>query len=80
MLVMILIATGVLGVLGLAYVALSGPSAAKSVKRRLELLRERHGDTMTANVQAQIRKLLASRNNSIDGAFASLVPKPALLR
>ena len=80
MLVMISIAIGVLGVLALSYFALSGPSASKSVRRRLEMLRERHGDTMAANAQAQIRKLLASRNNRLDGAFATLIPKPALLR
>ncbi len=80
MLVMISIAIGVLGVLTLGYFALSGPSASKTVKRRLELLRERHGDTMAANAQAQIRKLLASRNARLDGAFATLIPKPALLR
>ena len=80
MLVMISIAIGVLGVLALGYFALNGPSASKAVKRRLELLKERHGDTMAANAQAQIRKLLAARNNRLDGVFASLVPKPALLR
>ena len=80
MLVPIIIAVGVLGFLGLGYMALSGPSASKAVKRRLELLKERHGDTMAANAQAQIRKLLASRNTKIDGIMATLVPKPALLR
>ena len=80
MLVMISIAIGVLGVLALGYFALSGPSASKAVKRRLELLKERHGDTMAANAQAQIRKLLAARSNRIDGVFATLIPKPALLR
>ncbi|MEO7814403.1 MAG: type II secretion system F family protein [Sphingomicrobium sp.] len=80
MLVTIIIAMGVMGVLALGYMALSGPSASKAVKRRLELLKERHGDTMTANAQAQIRKLLSARNTKIDGIFATLVPKPALLR
>ena len=80
MLVTIIIAVGVLGVLALGYMALSGPSASKAVKRRLELLKERHGDTMAANAQAQIRKLLAARNTKIDGIMATLVPKPALLR
>ena len=80
MLVMVPIAVGILGVVALGFFALSGPSASKAVKRRLELLKERHGDTMAANAQAQIRKLLASRNARLDGAFASLVPKPALLR
>jgi tight adherence protein B len=80
MLVTIIIAVGVMAVLSLGYVALSGPSVSKAVKRRLEMLKERHGDTIAANAQAQIRKLLANRNNRIDGAFASLIPKPALLR
>ena len=80
MLVMISIAIGVLGVLALGYFALNGPSASKAVKRRLELLKERHGDTMAANAQAQIRKLLAARNNRLDGVFATLIPRPALLR
>ena len=80
MLVTIIIAVGVLGVLALGYTALSGPSASKSVKRRLEMLKERHGDTMAAHAQAQIRKLLAARNTKIDGIMATLVPKPALLR
>ena len=80
MLVMITIAVGMLCVLALGFFALSGPSASKAVKRRLEMLKERHGDTMAANAQAQIRKLLASRNARIDGAFATLIPKPALLR
>ena len=80
MLVTIIIAVGVLGFLALGYMALSGPSASKAVKRRLEMLKERHGDTMAANAQAQIRKLLAARNTKIDGIMATLVPKPALLR
>ncbi|MEO6199490.1 MAG: type II secretion system F family protein [Sphingomicrobium sp.] len=80
MLVTIILAVGILGVLALGYMALSGPSATKAVKRRLEMLKERHGDTMAANASAQIRKLLAARNTRIDGIFATLVPKPALLR
>jgi len=67
-------------VLALGYTALSGPNAGRAYKRRLELLRERHGDVVTANAQAQIRKLLASRQTKIDDALSSLIPKPALLR
>ena len=37
-----LIIIGGVGALALALVALSGPSASKSVKRRVELIRERH--------------------------------------
>jgi tight adherence protein B len=76
----LIIAIGILAVLALGYTALSGPSASRAYKRRLELLRERHGDAVTASAQAQIRKLFASRNAKVDDALSSLVPRPALLR
>jgi tight adherence protein B len=74
---------GVLGALGLVYTALSGPSASKAVKRRMELLKERHAEgLLAANAQAQIRKLLSQRGDGskIEGWFSTIVPKPALLR
>lgn len=80
MVMTIIIAGGILMVLALGYTALSGPSAGKAYKRRLELLRERHGDVVTASAQAQIRKLLAARQTKIDDALSSFIPKPALLR
>jgi tight adherence protein B len=80
MLMPILFALAVVAALALGYLALSGPSPAKSVKRRLELLRERHGDAVTASAQAQIRKLFASRNAKVDSMLSTFIPKPALLR
>jgi tight adherence protein B len=68
------------GVLALAYMALRGPSAAKALKRRLELIKERHGDAIAGNAQAQIRKLFAERATRIEGIASTLIPKPALLR
>jgi len=75
-----LILVGGVGALGLAYMAMQGPSASKSVKRRVELIRERHGDVIAGNAQAQIRKLFAQRSNKIDGLASTLLPRPALLR
>jgi len=75
-----LIMFGGVGALGLAFMAMRGPSASKSVKRRVELIRERHGDVITGNAQAQIRRLFAERTNKIDGLASTLIPKPALLR
>ena len=68
------------GALGLAFLAMGGPSPAKSVKRRMELIRERHGDVITGSAQAQIRKLFAERSSKIEGFASTLIPKPALLR
>ncbi len=61
--------------------AFSGPSVSKAVKRRLELLKERHADgVLAANAQAQIRKLMAQRQSRAEGIASRLIPKPALLR
>jgi tight adherence protein B len=60
--------------------AMRGPSASKALKRRVEMIRERHGDVIAANAQAQIRKLFANRGNKVEGIASSIIPKPALLR
>ena len=71
---------GAVGASVLGYLALQGPSPAKAVKRRMELIKERHGDVIAGNAQAQIRKLLAQRANRIESVASTLIPKPALLR
>jgi tight adherence protein B len=75
-----LILIGGVGALGLAFTALRGPSASKAVKRRMELIKERHGDVIAGNAQAQIRKLFAERASKWEGYASTLIPKPALLR
>ena len=82
MLTPIMFAALTFGVLFMLYMALSGPSASKAVKRRLELVRERHADggMLAANAQAQIRKLLSQRAARMDGFASTLIPRPALLR
>ena len=79
MLLWLLIIGGV-GALFLAYMAFQGPSASKSVKRRVDLIKERHGDAITGNAQAQIRKLFADRTSKLEGYASTLIPRPALLR
>jgi tight adherence protein B len=71
---------GGVGALGLAFMAVRGPSPAKSLKRRVELIRERHGDVLQGNAQAQIRKLFAERSSKIEGFASTLIPKPGLMR
>src|SRR5881409_2386929 len=71
---------GGFGAIALAFAAMRGPSASKAVKRRIELVKERHGDIIAGNAQAQIRKLMAQRSSRIEGYASSLIPKPALLR
>ncbi|HVM36938.1 MAG TPA: type II secretion system F family protein [Sphingomicrobium sp.] len=59
---------------------LRGPSASKSVKRRMDLIKERHGDVIAGNAQAQIRKLMANRSSKLESFASSFIPRPALLR
>ena len=75
-----LLLIGGVGALGLAFMAVRGPSAGKSLKRRIELIKERHGDVIAGNAQAQIRKLFAQRASKFEGYASSFIPKPALLR
>jgi tight adherence protein B len=75
-----LLLIGGVGALFLAFMAMRGPSASQTVKRRIELIKERHGDTLAGNAQAQIRKLFAARTNKLEGYASTLIPKPALLR
>ena len=75
-----LLIIGGAGALFLAYMAFQGPSASKSVKRRVDLIKERHGDAITGNAQAQIRKLFADRTSKLEGYASTLIPRPALLR
>jgi len=71
---------GAVGAAILAFAALRGPSASKAVKRRMELVKERHGDIIAGNAQAQIRKLMAARTSRFEGYASTLIPKPALMR
>jgi tight adherence protein B len=79
MLLWLLIIGGV-GALLLGFMAVRGPSASKALKRRIELIKERHGDAITGGAQAQIRKLFAERASKFEGYASTLIPKPALLR
>jgi tight adherence protein B len=76
---MIMLAAGALGVLGLIYVAVSGPSVSKAQSRRLDELRERHSKSTEVAAQAQLKRILSSRETRMEGFAQRLLPNPALL-
>ena len=82
MIYIIIVTIGVLGALLLGGKAMSGPNPRRAAKRRMELLKERHGEggALAANAQAQIRKLMAARNSRMEGIASTLIPRPALMR
>jgi tight adherence protein B len=67
------------GVFLLLFAAFSGPSADKAQSRRLESLKGRHSGG-GAIVEAQMRRILASRETRLDQYFTQFIPNPALLR
>ncbi|MEO5808935.1 MAG: type II secretion system F family protein [Sphingomicrobium sp.] len=82
MMLALLLIVGLGGTLYLGAQALGGPNPRKAVRRRLETLRERHGEggVLAAAAQAQIRRLMAGRQSRAEGLASTLIPKPALLR
>src|SRR3954451_24211687 len=71
---------GAIGAVVLMLKLASGPSPSKALKRRMELVKERHAEGVTAAAQAQIRKLMAARASRFEGIASSIIPRPALLR
>jgi len=76
----ILFAAALLGVILLLFAAFSGPSADKIQTRRLEALKGRHISDGGAIVEAQMRRILATRETKLDSYFTRLIPNPALMR
>ena len=81
MIYIIIIAIGILGAILLGAQAVGGPNPRKSLRRRMELIKERHADgVLAANAQAQIRKLMAARAGRMESWASTLIPRPALMR
>src|SRR5687767_12279819 len=72
---------GLMGAIGLAFVAFMGPSASKAQNRRLEGVRERHSKSNEVAAQAQLKRILQSRTETkMEGFAQRFIPNPALLR
>jgi tight adherence protein B len=77
---MLLLMTGVLGMFGMLFFAFSGPSAVKASNRRLESVRERHSRSGEVSAQAQLKRILQTRQQSkMDTLAQRYIPNPALL-
>jgi tight adherence protein B len=58
---LLLVAAGMTAGLALIWLAFAGPSPAKESSRRLRVMRERHSDSASDRVEAQMRKAVAAR-------------------
>jgi tight adherence protein B len=58
---LLLVGGGLMGLMILGYVLLSGPSAAKESQRRLQAVRYRHSESTKDKVESQLKKAIANR-------------------
>jgi len=71
---------GLLTTVGFGVFAFADDGSNKKVVKRLEALRERHSGSREAQTQAQLKKLIAQRDNKLDSVVKRFIPKPAELR
>ena len=76
----LIVSAALLAMLAMLFFAFQGPSVAKASGRRLEGLRERHSKSAEVATQAQLKRIIAGRQNRMDGFAQRFIPNPALLR
>ena len=73
----LLMTLAIFGMLAMGVMAFTGPSTAKAQSRRLDSLKDRHGDGPLA--ATQMRRIAAHKDTRLDLAFTRLLPNPAVL-
>jgi len=66
--------------LGLGAFAFVGDGGDKKITKRLEAVRERHFGSQEVLAQAQMKRLIAQRENKLDSVVTQFIPNPAELR
>ncbi|MDO9489894.1 MAG: type II secretion system F family protein [Sphingomonadaceae bacterium] len=66
--------------MGLGVFAFAGDGSAKKASRRLEAVRERHSGSRELLARAQMKRLIAQRDNKLDSMMMQFIPRPAELR
>jgi len=71
---------GMFAVLAMLFAAFSGPSVAKAQSRRLHSMKDRHAESTSATIEAQMRRVISRRQTRLDGIATRLLPNPAQLK
>ncbi|MBO9575936.1 MAG: type II secretion system F family protein [Sphingobium sp.] len=77
LLLMLLLAAVLVALLGFAF---AGPSPDRAKTRRLAAVRDRHGTGAETQIEARMRKAIASRNRENSQLLVSLIPNPENLQ
>jgi len=76
----IALGAGAMAILVLMALAFAGPSPERARVRRMSSVRARHSESANAAVEAQMRRITASKGNRMDAAAMRFLPRPALLK
>ncbi|WP_017670110.1 type II secretion system F family protein [Blastomonas sp. AAP53] len=76
----LLLAAGLASVLGMVVMAFAGPSSQKELQRRVLAVRERHSESASAKVEAQMRKAIANRKPRFNQSGEELTKTQMLAR
>ena len=76
----IALGAGAMAILVLMALAFAGPSPERARVRRMGSVRARHSESANAAVEAQMRRITASKGNRMDAAAMRFLPRPALLK
>jgi len=81
MMSVLILAAGAMCALLLLYAAFAGPNAGKIQSRRLSGVKDRHASSMSATIEAQMRKVISTRrDNRIDSYASRFLPNPTILK
>ncbi len=71
---------GIIFVLFIVVLALSGPSLDKALARRLNAIKDRHGTSNSTIIERQMRRIKSTRGIASEGSLKSIIPNPAAIR
>jgi tight adherence protein B len=80
MMPLMMVMVGGIVVLAMLMLAFSGPSPERARARRMTALRDRHSGIGPVAIEAQMRRITASRQTKLDVTAARFLPNPALLK
>jgi tight adherence protein B len=76
---LLMLGAGAILTLIMLALAFAGPSTGKAQVRRLDVVKNRHNESIAVTMESQLRRISAKRNSTLDGLAKRFIPNPVLL-
>jgi tight adherence protein B len=76
---LLMLGAGAILTLIILALAFAGPSTGKAQVRRLDVVKNRHSESIAVTMESQLRRISAKRNSTLDGLAKRFIPNPVLL-